>query len=62
MTRSTYNCQSAPPKAGEGNPRIVAPQANGQASKMPSQGATKMTSFRIQASNGKITVTKAPKT
>ena len=60
MTRNAFNCQSAPFKAGV-NPRIVAPQTNGQASKGPATATTKTVPFRVQVSKGNVTVTRAQK-
>lgn len=55
MMLNALNCQRIPTKSGA-PARIVAPQANGQASKGPISATTKTVSYRVRVSEGNVTV------
>ena len=60
MMLNALNCQRAVTKTGT-PARIVAPQANGQASKGPVSATTKTVSYRVTVSQGNVTVKRSNK-
>lgn len=61
MMLNAMNCAAhkAPAKHGEKQGRIIAPQFNGQVSDGKKSTALKTSSFTVQASNGRVVVTKS---
>lgn len=60
MMLNALNCQRISSKSGAPG-RIVAPQANGQASKGPTNATTKTVSYRVTVSDGNVTVKRSRK-
>lgn len=60
MMLNALNCQRIPSKSGA-PARIVAPQANGQASQGPTSATTKTVSYRVTVSQGAVTVKRSNK-